>query len=244
MWAPRSAAMPAVRSVEPSSTTTISNPGSNARISSITRPTDASSFSAGTIASRFSSPSCASTSPVGGTRTSASSAMRGHRRRGTDQIQDLPGAVGVRVLVEHTLAGTTSHRLCRPGIVQQLTVGGDGLLCGGHDTQLGAGLEPALDALVWIGDDRRARGCELERATGRRCVHGRVGTARDVQVDPAAGDGLREHVEGDVADHARVADVAAEVPPAEGDVDLRLAPAPLPDEGPPPLPPQTVAGGR
>src|SRR5436305_10130893 len=56
-WAPRSAAMPAVRSIEPSSTTTTSKPGSNARISSMTRPTVASSFRAGTIAMRLSSAS-------------------------------------------------------------------------------------------------------------------------------------------------------------------------------------------
>ena len=42
---------------------------------------------------------------------------------------------------------------------------------------------------------------------------------RDVQVDAAARDRLREDVERNVADQSRIADVAAKVAPAEREVD-------------------------
>src|SRR5207237_259145 len=52
---PAAAAISAVRSTEPSATTTISKPGSKARMPSITSAIEASSFRAGTIAQRLSS---------------------------------------------------------------------------------------------------------------------------------------------------------------------------------------------
>src|SRR5262249_10307277 len=145
--ASRSAATPAVRSVEPSSTTTMSKPGSKARTSSMTRPTVTSSFSAGTIAMRLSSPSC--------------SATGAHRRTQADELEDLSRAVRVRVLVEDALARAPSHRFGRARIAQQLVVRRHGLCGGGDDAQLGADVEPALDPLLWVRDDRRARRREL-----------------------------------------------------------------------------------
>src|SRR5689334_3866410 len=53
--APAAAATVAVPSTDPSSTTTMSSPGSNARISAMTRPTVCASLRAGTIATRRSS---------------------------------------------------------------------------------------------------------------------------------------------------------------------------------------------
>src|SRR5262249_59101324 len=136
----RSAATPAVRSVEPSSTTTMSNPGSKARISSITRPTVSSSFSAGTIAMRSSSPSCSATSA--------------HRRTQADELEDLARAVRVRVLVENAFARAASHRLGRAGIAQQLAIRRQRLLGGRGYAELRADVEPALDAVVRIRHDR------------------------------------------------------------------------------------------
>src|SRR5579864_2319460 len=72
--APFAAATRDVRSDEPSSTTTMSRPGSNARSSSITRPIVCSSFSAGTIATRRSSPRRGST--VGGAAAATVSLTR------------------------------------------------------------------------------------------------------------------------------------------------------------------------
>ena len=88
------------------------------------------------------------------------------------------------------------------------------------DQQLAARLEPALDPVVRIGDDRRAARRELERATRRRRVDGRVRTARDAEVDACGRDRPREDVERHVADQPRVAGVAAEVAPAEREVDV------------------------
>src|SRR6185437_15940147 len=196
-------------SVEPSSTTTMSNPGSNAWISSITRPTLPSSFSAGTMAMRFSSPSCASTASRGGAGTAASSATRCHRCTEPDELENLASAVSVRVLVEHTLPGTSPQRL----------VGRR------HDPQLGADVEPALDPFVRVRHDRCPRSSELEWPARGRCVDGRVRAARDVEVDPRTGDGLSEDVERNVADDLRPADVPAKVLAAEGKVDFRITPA-------------------
>src|SRR6266511_474768 len=240
-YAPRSAATPAVRSVEPSSTTTISKPGSKARISSITRPTVSSSFRAGTIARRLSSASRARTASRGGAGTSASSATRRHRRRDAGALEDLQRPVRIGVLVQDALPRAPAHRLCPAGIVEQLPVRRERLVGGRGDAELGSGLEPPLDALLRIGDDRGAGGGELEWAARRRGIHRRVRAARDVEVDARARDRLREHVEGHVADEARVADVAAEVAPAEREVDLPILPARLPDEGLHPFAAELVA---
>src|SRR4029077_43776 len=228
--APRSAAIPAVRSVEPSSTTTMSNPGSNAWISSITRPTLSSSFSAGTMAIRFSSPSWASTASRGGAGTAASSATRCHRCAEPDELENLASAVSVRVLVEHTLPGTSPHRLSGARIVEELSIRGQRLVGRRHDPQLGAAVEPALDPLVRVRHDRCPRSSELEWPARGRCVDGRVRAARDVEVDPRTGDGLSEDVERNVADDLRPADVPAKVLAAEGKVDFRITPARLADQ--------------
>ena len=103
-----------------------------------------------------------------------------------------------------------------------------------------ARLEPALDARVRVGDDRCSRGRELERAAGRRAGHGRVRAARDVEIDPRRGDGSSEDVERDIAE-ARAADVALEVAPAEGEVELRRTPTGLADHRGHPLASELVA---
>src|SRR5438093_12196203 len=221
-WTPRSAATPAVRSVEPASTTAISKPGSNAWISSITWPTDASSLKAGTIARRFNSPSRASTSRPAGAAggAGASSATRAHWGSDADEVEDLSRAVRIRVLVEHSLAGATSHRFGRSRVVQQLAVRRERLVGVRDDAQLGARFEPALDSLVRIRDDRGTCRSELERATRRGRVQRGVRTASDVQVDASARDRLREHVERNVSDEPRVSRVAAEVAAAEREDDV------------------------
>ncbi len=96
----------------------MSKPESKERISSITRPTVSSSFSAGTIARRASSPSLARAASCRGAGTVASSATRVDRRRDADEVEDLTGAVRVRVLVEDALARTPAHRFGRGGIVE------------------------------------------------------------------------------------------------------------------------------
>src|SRR6266508_119521 len=158
--APRSAATPAVRSVEPSSTTTMSKPGSKARISSITRPTVSPSFSAGTMAMRLSSPSW--------------SATGAHRRTETDELEDLARAMRVRVLVEDSLARAPAHRLGRGRVGEQLAVGGERLVGRRHDPYLRADVEPALHPVVRVRDDRGTRRRELEGPAGRRREHGRM----------------------------------------------------------------------
>src|SRR5918994_3521059 len=240
-WAPRSAAMPAVRSVEPSSTTTTSKPGSKTRISSITRPTVSSSFSAGTTATRLSSPSCARTASSGGAGTSASSAMRRHRRGDADEIEDLAGAVRIGVLVEHALPCAPPHRLRRPRIVEQLAICPDRLVRGRHDSQLRPRIEPALEPLLRVRHDRGAGRRELEGTARRRCIDGGMRAPRDVEVDAASGDRLREDVERHVADQPRVTDVPAKVLSSEREVDLGIAPARLTDERLHPLAAELVA---
>src|SRR5207244_6458271 len=106
------------------------------------------------------------------------------------------------------------------GIAKQVAIGGDRLVGVVDDDELAARLEPALDALVRVRDDRGAAGGELEGPARRRREHGRVGPARDVEVDPGRGDRTWEHVERDVADESRPAGVAPEVGAAERDVEL------------------------
>src|SRR4051812_27535158 len=74
------------------------------------------------------------------------------------QVQQLAGAVRVCVLVEHALARTAAHllRLCR--ILEERAVRCNGLIGVGDNKQLAPRLEPALDAHLWIRDDRR-RAC-------------------------------------------------------------------------------------
>src|SRR4051794_15607841 len=126
---PRARATSTVRSVEPSSTTTISRPSSYARIPSITLPTAPSSLKAGTIATR---------------RRSATGCYRLQDAR---QLEHLPRTVRVRVLVQHALARPPSHFFRLRWIPEQLAIRVDGLLRALDDEQLAAGLEPAVDPL-------------------------------------------------------------------------------------------------
>src|SRR5207244_8229652 len=161
--APRSPATVAVPSTEPSSTTTISKSGSKARISSITRATLSSSFKAGTIAIRFRPVSRGSR--VAGT-ASAISATDGLRDADAEQVEQAPRPVEEGVLVERTLPGGAAHLLRPHRIVQKLRVCGRGLVGVLDDEQLASRLEPALDAFVRVGDDRRPGHRQLERAGG------------------------------------------------------------------------------
>ena len=120
--AARPRATSAVRSVEPSETTTTSRPGSNARSSSSTRPMFRSSLKAGTIAIRRSAASCA-TGAAGVPRRSVD--MRRHPE--ADQLEQPPRAVAVGVLVEHALARAPPHLLGLRRVVEQVAVGGDRL---------------------------------------------------------------------------------------------------------------------
>src|SRR4051812_20870581 len=186
-WAPARAAAAAVPSGEPSSTTTTSKAASNARISSITCAMQSSSLYAGTIAIR--------------------SATNGFLHTHADQVEQPPRPVEVGVLVERALAGGAPHLLRAPRVVEQLLVGGGRLLGVRDDQQLAAGLEPALDPLVRVGDDRRAGHGELERPRGRGGVEVRVRPARDVEADPRRGGHAREDVERNVGDPPRPAGV-------------------------------------
>src|SRR5919201_665746 len=183
-WAPCRAATDAVSSADASSTTTTSMPGSKTRSSSITRPTFASSFSAGTIASRRSPCRRSTTDAAGGAGAVANSATDGDRRREADQVEDLPRAMRVRVLVEHALARPPPHLLRRGRVGEQLAVRRERLVGARDDAQLRARLEPPLHACDRRGDDGRSGGGELERPCRRGGEHCGVRPPRDVQVDP------------------------------------------------------------
>src|SRR5919198_4334909 len=148
--APCARATSAVRSAEPSSTTTISKPESKARISSTTRPMQVSSFSAGTIATRRRALSPSSAAGRGSVAVSATRGLdRLRRLRGQpEEVEHAPRAVRVRVLVERALAGAPPHFLGGRPVGQQLAVQARGLVLVVRDEQLLPRLEPALDALV------------------------------------------------------------------------------------------------
>src|SRR6266540_1691095 len=237
----RAAATAAVPSTEPSSTTTISIPGSNVRSSSMTRPTLASSFSAGTIATRRNSARRATTESAGGDGAVARSATDAHGNGHADEVEDLPGAVRIRVLVEDAFARAATQLLGRGRIGEQLAVRRERLVGGGDDPELGARLEPALDPLDGVRDDRRARRRQLERPARGGGVDGGMRPPRHVQVDPRTRDRVREDVERDVAHEPRVADVPTEAAAAEGEIDLRVVAARLGNQRLHPLPPELVA---
>src|SRR5439155_15649492 len=109
------------------------------------------------------------------------------------------------------------------------------------DDHFAARLEPALDAVIRIGDDRCTAGGELERAAGRRGVDGRVRAARDVEIDARRRNRTREHVEGNAAGEASAAEIAAEVAAAEGEVHVLQPSARLADERADPFAPELVA---
>src|SRR2546423_156132 len=108
--APAAAAISGVRSMEPSATTTISKPGSKARMPSITSAIEASSFRAGTIAQRLSS-----------------AANRGSRAE-AEQLEHPLGPPLVGVLVEDALARPPPQLLGLGRVGEQLAIGGDGLV--------------------------------------------------------------------------------------------------------------------
>src|SRR5689334_15712909 len=181
--APASSATAAVRSTEPSSTTTTSSPGSKARISAITRPTFPASLKAGTIAIRFMPKSFALTE---GGATSASSATANRRLTKLDELEQPPGARDIGVLVQRTLPRAPRELLGGGRILEQVTVRLDRPGRVLDDEELLARLEPALDSGDRVRDDRSARHRELERPGGRRRVHCCVAPARDVQAVTAA----------------------------------------------------------
>src|SRR5690348_1148590 len=141
--APFAAATAAVRSAEPSSITTTSRPGSNARSSSIRPATVVSSLRAGTIATRRSSDSPGRA--AAGEVASRVSGTGGHRDAEVEQLEESPRAMRIRVLVEHTLARAPSHLLRLRGVGEQVAVRLRRLVGIGDDEQLPARLEPALD---------------------------------------------------------------------------------------------------
>src|SRR3989442_1628040 len=83
-------------------------------------------------------------------------------------------------------AAATPHRLRRSRVVKQLAVRRQRFIGVRDDAQLGAWVEPPLDSLVWIGDDRGTGRGKLERTTRRRRVEGRMRTTGDVQVHAGA----------------------------------------------------------
>src|SRR5436190_7208688 len=147
----------------------------------------------------------------------------------------------VGVLVEHAFARPAPELLCVTGIRQQIAIGGYGLVRVVHDDELASRLEPAFDPLVRVRDDRRAAGGELEWTTGRRGGDRRMGSPRDVEVDPRRRDRAREDVERNVTEQPCTADVPAEVAAAEREVEVAQPVARLADERRHPLPPELVA---
>src|SRR5262245_3094589 len=235
-YAPRPDATSAVRSVDPSETTTTSSPGSIARSSSSTRPTLRSSLNAGTIAIRFTVASGADPAD-GALSTSVDTRLDPQ----PDELEQPPCAVAVGVLVEDPLAGAAAELLRLPGIVEQVAVRRDRLVRVVDDEQLAPRLEPTLDAVVRIGHDRgRARG-ELERPGRRRRVHARVRAAREAEVHSRGRDRAREDVERHVTGQAGAARVATEVASPEREVDVRQRARGLADERRPPVAPELVA---
>src|ERR671931_934831 len=241
--APCARATSAVRSAEPSSTTTISKPASKARISSTTRPMHISSLRAGTIATRRRAASPSSAAGRGSVAASATGGLdRLRRLRGqAEEVEHASRAVRVGVLVERALAGAAPQLLRGHRVGEELAVQARRLVLVVRDEQLLPRLEPALDTLVGVRDDRGAGHRELERPRRRRGEEPRVSAPREVQVDPRGGDSAVEGVEGHVADEARAAGVALEVVAAEGEVDFGETAARLADERAHPVAPELVA---
>src|SRR5581483_6168341 len=234
---PFAAATAAVRSTEPSSTTTTSMPGSKARSSSITPGIATSSFNAGTMATRRSSDRL--DRPAAGSAPITTSDTGPHRARNAEQVEEAVRAVCVRVLVEHTLARAAAELLGLSCVRQQLGVDGDRLVGARHDAQLPLGLEPALDPFDRIGDDRRAASGELEQATRRRRVRLRMRAACHVEVDRRRRDRVRKHAEGNAPERARTTGVTAIVVAADREVGIH-DPARLADQLAHPLPAELV----
>src|SRR5262249_14118207 len=110
---------------------------------------------------------------------------------------------------------------------EQLAIRLDRLVGAADDPDLLLRLEPALDPLMRVRDDRRTRRRQLERAGRGRPRELRVRATRDVQVDPRRRDRAAEDVERHVTDRPGATRVAAEVAPAEREVDAGQAAARL-----------------
>src|SRR5262249_7722544 len=152
---------------------TISMSRSTARSSSITAPIEPSSLYAGTIATRLRAASCGST--VAGASCSVSAMDRRPRRHAeAEQPEQQPRAVHVRVLVERSLARRAAELVRAARVVEQLSIRIDRLVRAGDDEQLAPRLEPPLDALVRVRDDRGAGHGQLERPRRGRGRNGRV----------------------------------------------------------------------
>src|SRR5918912_3844056 len=175
--APWARATSAVRSAEPSSTTTISKPGSNARISSTTRAMQSSSLRAGTTATRRRARSPSRGAGGASVAVSATRSLdRLRRLRGqAEEVEHTARTVRVGVLVERALAGAAPQLLRGRRVGEELAVQARGLVLVVRDEQLVPRLEPPLDPLVRVGDDRGARHRELERSRRRRGEESRVG---------------------------------------------------------------------
>src|SRR6185369_15971752 len=145
------------------------------------------------------------------------------------------------MLSQNTLPRSAAELGGRGRIVQQRPVCLDGFIGPGDDEQLPAGLEPTLDPLVGIGHDCCPGGGQLEKATRRGRIYLGVWLSRDVQVDAAGGDDVREEIDGEVAELAGSADVAAKVRATEDEVDLGEPPARLADQLAHPVPAELVA---
>src|SRR5690348_6720701 len=226
--APLAAATAAVRSTDPSATTTTSRPGSNALSSSMRPGSARSSFSAGTIATRRSS--ARPVKPAAPTAPASVSDTGACRNGKAEKVGHAACAMRVRVLVEQTRARAPAELLGLSGIREQLAVDRGRLVGIGDDAKLALGVEPLLEAGDGIRDDHRSAGGELEHARCRRRLHARVRAPRDVEIDPCGGDRVREDVERDATEHPRAAGVAAIVVAADGEVDVREAPAGLADQ--------------
>src|SRR5581483_8845481 len=218
----------AVPSVDPSSTTTMSSPGSNARSSSITAGNARSSLRAGTIATRRSSPSPGRASArAGAIAMSDTDALRDAE---ADRCEQLPRAVRVRVLVEHALARATAELLSLRRIGEQLRVRRHRLVGVTDDAQLLFGVEPPLQTRERIGDDRHAAGGKLEETGRRGGRHVRVHAPGRIDTDARRRDRPGEDVERDLPQHAGPAGVAAVVVTADREVDLLEPAARLADQ--------------
>src|SRR5438270_10349248 len=160
--APLAAATAAVRSTDPSSTTTTSRPGSN-DLSSSMRPGSArSSFSAGTIATRRSSARPVSpAAPTAVERVSDTGACRNGK---AEKVEHAACAMRVRVLVEQALARAPAELLGLSGVREQVSVDRGRLVGVGDDAQLTLGIEPLLEAGNGIRDDRGSTCRELDHA--------------------------------------------------------------------------------
>src|SRR4029079_2236744 len=238
--APAATAAFVVSSLDPSSTTTTSIPGSKSWISETTAPIAASSSNAGTTATIRGLTRAPGRRPLGGWRLTED-VSHVHRRLELEEPQHQPGAVAVGVLVQDALSRAGAPRGGLARVVEEHVVRLERRLCVVHDEQLLTRLEPPLDPRVRVRDDRRAGRGELERPARRGALDRRVHAPGQVQVDAGGRDRAREHVERHVADDPRAADVPLEVPAAEREVDPRVPPARLPDERGHPLAAELVA---